>query len=127
MVIPGSPPFKADLQNGYSAMKNALIEKKSFTAIIAVNDLMAIGAIKAINEFGLSVPEDISVVSCDDIPFAKYCLPSLTTVHLPTRSLGKTCLLNMILRKKGEETATSHADINIIVRESAAPPGKSKI
>ncbi len=126
LIIPGSIPFKADMQNGYSAIKNALLAKKTFTAVIAANDLMAIGAIRAIKEFGLSVPEDISVVSCDDISFAQYCTPSLTTVHLPTQSLGKTCLLNMILKKRGEETHVSHEDINIIVRESAAPPRKTK-
>lgn len=123
-IIPGIFPYKADLFNGYSATKNALIENKRFTAIVAVNDLMAMGAIRAIIESGLSVPDDISVVSCDDIPFAEFCTPPLTTVRLPAKSLGKTCMSNMILRKKGETPSVSHANINIIVRNSSAPPKK---
>ncbi len=127
MILPGSFPYKADLINGYSATKNALIEKKKFTAIVATNDLMAIGAMRAIIESGLSIPDDISIVSCDDIPFSEFCTPPLTTVHLPAKSLGKTCMSNMILRKLGEEPSISHASINIIVRSSSAPPKERQI
>ncbi len=123
-IIPGCFPYKADLINGYSATKNALINRKSFTAIIAVNDLMAIGATRAIIESGLTIPDDISIVSCDDIRLSEFCTPPLTTVHLPAKSLGKTCLSNMILRKMGKSPSISHANINIIVRNSSAPPKK---
>lgn len=125
LIISGSFPYKADLNNGYSATKNALIGKKSFTAIIAVNDLMAMGAMRAIIEFGLSIPDDISIVSCDDIQFSEFCTPPLTTVHLPAKSLGKTCLSNMILRKMGIDPSISHANISITVRNSSAPPKKN--
>lgn len=124
MIIQGAFPYKADFANGYSSMKNALLAGKKFTGIIATNDLMGVGAIKAISELGLSVPDDISVVSCDDIQLSKYSIPSLTTVHLPAKSLGETCLSNMILKKSGQPHSVYHQNINIIVRDSAAPPKK---
>ncbi|MBN1486199.1 MAG: LacI family DNA-binding transcriptional regulator [Anaerolineae bacterium] len=75
--------------SGYQAVKTLLKEKKVFTAIFSQNDRMAIGAIRALNENGYAVPNDISVIGFDDIPLASYLSPPLTTLHQPLESLGR--------------------------------------
>ena len=68
---------------GYPFAKQLLARKKSFTALFAYNDLSAIGAMRAFQESGLRVPQDISVIGFDDIPIAVYYYPSLTTLRQP--------------------------------------------
>ena len=75
-------------QTGYETTKELLARKVPFTALFAYNDISAVGAIRAIKETGLRVPEDISVVGFDDIREAAYHLPSLTTVRQPLRKIG---------------------------------------
>jgi len=74
--------------SGYETVLRALKSKLRPTAIFALNDSMAIGAIGAIREVGLRIPHDISVSGFDDIPVAKYLSPSLTSVHVPIPDLG---------------------------------------
>lgn len=73
-----SGPFS--YENGYSSAKALLEKDKDITAIFAFDDVIALGAIKAVSELGLKVPEDISIVGFDDIEMAQYSIPSLTTV-----------------------------------------------
>ncbi len=76
-------------EGGYKAVKEYLKKQKSITALFCANDLTAIGAIKAIKEMGYKVPEDISIISIDDIDTAQYVSPMLTTIHVPMEELGK--------------------------------------
>lgn len=69
-------------------MKELLGRTRDFTAVFAVNDLVAIGAMKALREQGLRIPEDISVVGCDDIQFASYMEPALATIRIPKGEMG---------------------------------------
>jgi len=78
------------VSGGYRAAKRILEEGQDFTAIIAANDSMAFGAIRALYEAGLSVPEDVSVVGFDDAPEAAYFFPPLTTVRRNLIQLGIT-------------------------------------
>lgn len=66
---------------GYRAMQALLAGGQPFTALFAQNDRMAIGAMRAAREHGRQIPGDLAVVGFDDIPFASYCDPALTTVH----------------------------------------------
>ena len=68
---------------GYPFTKQLLARKKPFTAVFAYNDMSAIGAIRALQEQGLRVPQDVSVLGFDDIPGAAFHSPSLTTVRQP--------------------------------------------
>lgn len=68
------------VETGYEAMRHLLGQSQPFTAVIVANDSMAIGALHAIRERGLRVPDDISVVSYDDAPYARFLDPPLTTV-----------------------------------------------
>ena len=86
---------------GYETTKELLSRKVPFTALFAYNDISAVGAIRAIKETGLRVPEDISVVGFDDIREAAYHLPSLTTVRQPLRKIGALAAETLIDRIEG--------------------------
>jgi LacI family transcriptional regulator len=75
------------IESGYNAMQSLL--NKDVTAIFAIADLMAIGAIKAISDSGQSVPKDISVLGFDGLEVSKYMTPSLTTIEQPTKEMGE--------------------------------------
>jgi LacI family transcriptional regulator len=86
-------------QSGYLLGMQLLKGKSRPTAIVAANDQMAFGAIKAAKELGLAVPEDLAVVGFDNIPLSSYFNPSLTTVEIPMHDLGAAAvrmLLNLI-------------------------------
>jgi LacI family transcriptional regulator len=95
------------------------------TALVAHNDIMAIGAIKAFNEAGLQVPADISVVGFDDIALAGYVRPPLTTVSNPKLQMGRAAA-ELLLRLLSHETVdlenTEPLPVHLVVRESTAPP-----
>ena len=76
-------------EGGYQCAMHLLHLDPRPTGIILANDLMALGAIQAATELGLRVPKDVSVVGMDDISFAAYAAPPLTTVRVPTRELGR--------------------------------------
>ncbi len=76
-------------EGGYKAVKEYLKNQYSITALFCANDLTAIGAMKAIKEMGYKIPEDISIISIDDIDTAQYVSPMLTTIHVPMEELGK--------------------------------------
>lgn len=75
-------------KNAYHKIKDVLNSGEIPTAICVSNDSMAVGAYRAIVEHGLSIPEDISVIGFNDQPNAKYMLPPLTTVKMPTKYIG---------------------------------------
>jgi DNA-binding LacI/PurR family transcriptional regulator len=86
-------------QLGYPFAKELLARKRPFTALFAYNDISAIGSIRAFQEAGLRVPEDVSVVGFDDIRIAVHNNPSLTTVRQPLQKMGEIAaraLLNRI-------------------------------
>ncbi len=115
-------------EGGYNAMKEYLKKnKKTATAFFCANDEMAIGTIKAIQDSGLNVPEDISIAGFDDIPLSVYVSPKLTTIKRPVYQLGSFSahqLLSMI-SGKNMNNSTISLDVELIVRESTTKP-KSK-
>ena len=76
-------------ERGYLGAKRLLSVRKDITALFAINDMAAIGAIRAVYEYGYSVPKDISVIGCDDISLARYVHPSLTTVSCDKYDFGR--------------------------------------
>jgi len=104
--IPIRPELVVQLQGddstpqlGYPFAKELLTRKRPFTALFAYNDISAIGSIRAFQDAGLRVPEDISVVGFDDIRIAVHNNPSLTTVRQPLQKMGEIAartLLNWI-------------------------------
>lgn len=78
----------SSIESGYYVMKSLLQTDVKFTAVFAYNDLIALGAIRAIKEANLRIPTDISVVGYDDIIFAEFSEIPLTTVHQPILEIG---------------------------------------
>ena len=78
-----------DVPSGYQAAKELLDKGKNFTAIFAYNDILALGAMEAILEKGLRIPEDIALIGSDDIEFGKYAKVSLTTLAIQKSRMGQ--------------------------------------
>jgi DNA-binding LacI/PurR family transcriptional regulator len=75
-------------ESGYEQMKSLLSGTVRPDAVFVASDVVAIGAMAAIREGGYRIPQDIAVVGFDDVPFARYFDPPLTTVHLPARAMA---------------------------------------
>jgi len=111
---------KASQAGGYHAMKNLLEVEPSPTAIMTSSDLMALGAMKAASEKGLSVGRDISIVGFDDIQLAANYHPPLTTIRQPTYKIGVMLCHMLIQLIRGEELSERQIILQpeLIVRES---------
>jgi LacI family transcriptional regulator len=111
-------------ETGYLATKRLLERREPFTALFAFNDISAIGAIRALREAGLGVPEDVSVIGFDDIPAAAYNYPALTTIKQPLREMGRLAaehLLNRISNgAQSEFPEEIMVEPELIVRQSTA-------
>ena len=105
---------------GYPHAKKLLERGRPFTALFAFNDISAIGAIRAIHEAGLRVPEDISVIGFDDIRSAAFHYPSLTTVRQPLWEMGNIAAKILLARIEGEEDYPQEVSVEpeLIIRES---------
>ncbi|WP_263862215.1 DNA-binding transcriptional regulator CytR [Vibrio panuliri] len=111
-------------EDGAKAVRQLLTLPEPPTAIFCHNDAMAIGAIQEAKRLGLRVPQDLSVVGFDDIQFAQYCDPPLTTISQPRYEIGRQAMLMMleILRGHDVRTGSRLLETNLVVRKSAAPP-----
>jgi len=107
---------------GYPVTKRLLAREKPFTAVFAYNDISAIGAIRALEEQGLRVPQDVSVLGFDDIPGAAFYKPSLTTVRQPLNRMGEVAAQTLLDRIEGKKEYPSEMAIEpeLVVRESTA-------
>jgi DNA-binding LacI/PurR family transcriptional regulator len=108
---------------GYPFAKQLLERKKPFTALLAYNDISAIGAIWAFHEAGLRVPEDVSVVGFDDIPSAAFNSPGITTVRQPLQRMGQIAAKTVIdqIEGNGEYIAEIAIEPEFVVRASTGP------
>jgi len=110
-----------DFNSGYRAIERLpLSGSEKITAVFAHNDLMAIGAMKAIQERGLRIPEDVAVVGFDNTPFSSFVTPALTTVAVPVYDLGRTAMLVLTELLAGREVArVTTLPTHLEVRESS--------
>jgi LacI family transcriptional regulator len=116
---------KSRIDEGYRATCELLMREPSPTAIIAYNDLIAIGAMDAVKQRGLSIPKDISVIGFDDISLASEVNPPLTTVHVSKRTLGILAVqrLLQVISNKDEPVQKTLVPTSLVVRESTDVPG----
>jgi LacI family transcriptional regulator len=118
---------------GYKATRDLLVAGEQFTALFAFNDICAMGAIRALHEFGLRVPEDVSVLGFDDIESAAYQTRGLTTVQQPLREMGKTAAQTVLSRiTSGKEEGDRIPkqvlfEPQLIVRETTAAVRQPKM
>jgi len=108
------------LEGGYRVVKKILSEGLDFTAIATFNDYLALGAMKAIFERNLKIPDDIAIVGYDDIEFASLSIVPLTTIRLPKYLLGsKTAgVLLTKMTKKGTKSQHILLKPQLVVRDS---------
>lgn len=108
-------------RSGELAVHQLLALSEPPTAIFACNDLMAIGAMRALRHHGMTIPEDISVIGFDDIQLASAVTPSLTTIAQPISLIGTIAAQQLIARMRGEAISTPKRvilDTTLILRES---------
>jgi LacI family transcriptional regulator, repressor for deo operon, udp, cdd, tsx, nupC, and nupG len=112
---------------GIRAAESLFARGERFTALFCSNDEMAFGALQAIKSRGLRVPEDISVVGFDDIRFARYCDPPLTTIAQPMGDLGRESMNMLIEILNGTDVPPRKRMLptHLIVRGSTAPCRKA--
>ena len=115
------------VEGGRSAMRELLARSPRPTAVLATNDLMAVGALQAAHEAGIRVPEDISLVGFDDLPIASMVSPPLTTIRHPRRELAARAfaLLQNALQE-GNALPELILHPHLVVRESTASPARRR-
>ncbi len=116
------------IEGGRQATEELLEHAPQLTAIFVLNDLMALGALEAVRASGRRVPQDVSIIGFDDIPFAALANPPLTTVGQPIRQLGEQAadLLLSVIEDGVAPAAARQPNVllpnELIVRGSTAPP-----
>jgi DNA-binding LacI/PurR family transcriptional regulator len=118
---------------GYPVIQHLLANRQQFTALVAFNDMSAIGAMRALKDSGMQVPADVSVIGFDDINAAAFNNPSLTTIRQPLAYMGRMaaqCVLNRIHGREGFRKQIV-VEPELVVRESTrvieqgSPSGKT--
>jgi LacI family transcriptional regulator len=111
--------------DGEKAAGELLAAITGLTAIFAMNDVMAIGALAALRQRGLRVPEDVSVAGFDDIPVAADLSPALTTIHVPLVEIGRRASA-LALEPHTDGFRAYRLGTELIVRASTAPPPRPR-
>ncbi len=109
--------------SGYDSINRILKENPDFSAILCSNDILAMGAMRALKEHDLKVPEDISLIGINDMEMVRYLDPMLTAVHIHVEELGKQAAKLLIDRINGDHKLPMKIVIpySIIERDSCAP------
>jgi len=108
-------------KNGYIQTKKLLTLPECPTAIFALSNLISLGTLRALKEAGLSVPDDISIVSFDEQPYSAFLTCPMTTVEQPREEIGKLAFLNlleMINKESRKKTENLVLKPRLIIRES---------
>lgn len=108
------------IESGYRQMHSLLASNVTMTAVFIGSDTLAYGAVAAIRERGLRIPQDIAVVGFDDIPFSRYSDPPLTTVRLPAGDLARRSaeILSQLLAGDEPESKQVILETQLVVRDS---------
>jgi DNA-binding LacI/PurR family transcriptional regulator len=122
--LPESRDPLSSFESGYKLTEDLIRLKRSFTALLAFDDMSAFGAIRALNKSGIRVPEQCSVIGFDDVATSAIYTPSLTTVRQPMEAMGASAVgividgINAVLEKR--EMGATHRKVapELVVRES---------
>ena len=113
------------VEPGYKAALDLLSRRPDITAIVAANDLIALGCYRAVRSLGLEVPGDVSVTGYNDIPLLDLMQPAVTSVRVPYRQMGTQGATALIARMQGdsdEAPASIKLTPTLMIRSSTAPP-----
>ncbi|MGA5299799.1 LacI family DNA-binding transcriptional regulator [Nucisporomicrobium flavum] len=113
-------------RNGGMAAAGLLLDRNpSLTAIAALNDSMAVGALACLRERGVDVPGRVSLIGFDDMPISVDVTPPLSTVRLPLEEIGVRAM-SLALREPDDEPRVEHAAAELVLRDSTAPPPRHR-
>jgi DNA-binding LacI/PurR family transcriptional regulator len=128
LTLRAMPPFPVisssyGIDAGASAVRSVLSAEHKPTVIFCGNDLIAMGAMSALEEAGVEIPKDMSVVGIDDISFACLARPPLTTIRVPRERVGNIALaaLDRMLQLKRRRGEDYYVETDLVVRKSTAP------
>jgi len=110
--------------SGYAAMQSLLELPERPTAVFVASDVVAFGALAALRDAGVHVPDEMAVIGFDDVPLADQVTPPLTSLHLPARELGQTAA-EILLKLIAGEAITNRLvslDTRLVIRESTGKP-----
>jgi LacI family transcriptional regulator len=122
--LPDSLDPNSGFEGGYRFTEELLQKKKKFTALLAFDDLTALGAIRALTKAGIRVPEQCSVVGFDDVPLSSLSAPALTTVRQPLEAMGNLAVnmvlegINAGLEKRDWNVARHRPNPELVIRDS---------
>jgi len=131
--LPNLSDSKSGFEGGRQFVGEMLASRKKFTAVVAFDDLTALGVVRGLTEAGLRVPEDCSVVGFDDILPASVATPGITTIQQPLREMGLLATEQMLKAlDQGRERGSLEAGLHmlkpqLIARTSSAPPAGMKL
>jgi DNA-binding LacI/PurR family transcriptional regulator len=111
------------LEGGRQAARGLFSTGYNPTALICVNDVMAVGALRELRERGLRVPQDVSVTGFDNVKLSEFCYPALTTVHIPRDRIGHA-IFERLAPKPDKPELTDHEiviDPEFVLRDSTGP------
>lgn len=111
------------MEAGYFGAMELLRREASATALVCANDLLAIGALKALNERRVPVPQAVSVVGWDGIEAAAYTVPGLTTFYVDPRSIAERLAQAIISSVSGQALSIEPVTGRLVIRDSTGPPG----
>lgn len=115
-------PFPPTVAGGIGAVES--LRRQDSTAVVAYNDLLAIGVLRGLSDAGVRVPRDVSVIGFDNIFGSDFCTPALTTVAAPLRSLGSEAVAHLVAQVEGARPQTARPVVlpaRLVVRDSTAP------
>jgi DNA-binding LacI/PurR family transcriptional regulator len=129
-LVVASLPFDQNLvrygdyspESGFTAMTSLLMETDLPSAVFVASDMVAFGAMTAVRERGLKIPDDLALVGFDDVPLARYVDPPLTTIHLPIAELGRQAgqLIVDLISQQTEPGRQIWLEPQLVVRASSS-------
>ena len=105
----------------YQAAHILLSQRRDFTALVAGSDVMAIGILRALHDYNLQVPRDISLTGFDDVILSQYTTPPLTTVRQDTEMMGREAIRRLIALIEGKEATSLVVPTQLVIRGSTGP------
>ncbi|MDQ4214691.1 LacI family DNA-binding transcriptional regulator [Microbacterium capsulatum] len=108
--------------DGAELFERLLEEGGRPTAVIAGNDMMAVGVLSVLRRMDMSCPEDVSIIGCNDLPFMEFLNPPLTTIHVPHAEIGSAAAEALLAILRGEDPESTELPVEFVTRASTAPP-----
>ena len=111
-----------EIENGAAAFEQLMSLPRRPTAVLCGNDVLAVGAVRQAEKMGISIPDEVSITGFDDIELARIIRPSLTTVHVPHREMGRKAAIELIdMIETGSTGQSLRLETIVINRESLGP------